>query len=107
MPSAVRGNAAGDPGLAAERTALSWQRMALSFMTLAAVTLGAAAHRGAPGLLIAAAALFAIAGGVWRHARRRLADLALMPTVRATIGLTVATCAAALIATVMVVVSPS
>ena len=107
MPSAAKGFGAGDPGLAAERTALSWQRMALSFMTLAAVTLGAAAHRGAPGLLIAAAALFAIAGGVWRHARRRLADLALMPTVRATIGLTVATCAAALIATVLVFVNPS
>jgi hypothetical protein len=76
--------------------------MALSFMTLAALTLGAAAHRGAPGLLLPAAALFAIAGLVWRHARRRLGDLSLMPTVRATALLTIATGAAALIATVLV-----
>jgi lipopolysaccharide export LptBFGC system permease protein LptF len=76
--------------------------MALSFMTLAALTLGAAAHRGAPGLLLPAAALFAIAGLVWRHARRRLGDLSLMPTVRATVLLTIATGAAALIATVLV-----
>ena len=107
MPSAARGEPSGDPGLAAERTALSWQRMALSFMTLAAVTLGAAAHRGAPGLLIPAAVLFVIAGLVWRHARRRLEDLSHMPTVRATALLTVATGAAALIATVLVFVRPA
>jgi hypothetical protein len=107
MPSAARATASGDPGLAAARTALSWQRMALSFMSLAAVTLGASAHRGAPGLLLPAALLFAIAGLVWRHARRRLADLSLMPTARAAVLLTAATGAAALVATVLVLVRPT
>ena len=49
MPSA--GKAPGDRGLARERTALSWQRMALSFTSLAGVTLAAAAHRHRPWLL--------------------------------------------------------
>ena len=54
----------GDPGLASERTALAWQRMALSFTSIAAVTLAAAAHRQVPWLL-------APVGGAASSSRRR------------------------------------
>jgi uncharacterized membrane protein YidH (DUF202 family) len=104
MPSAAE--APDDPGLARERTALAWQRMALSFITLAAVTLGAAAHRGEPDLLIPSAALFAVAGAVWRYARRRIADRSL-PTARPVALLAAATAVAALAAAVLVVVRPA
>jgi uncharacterized membrane protein YidH (DUF202 family) len=104
MPSAAE--PPGDPGLAAERTALSWQRMALSFMSLAALTLGAAAHRGAPGLLIPGAVLFAIAGLVWRYARRRIVDRELRTARRSLVLLGYATGVAALVATLLVFVRP-
>jgi hypothetical protein len=81
--------------------------MALSFVSLAALTLGAAAHRGAPGLLVPAALLFAIAGGVWRHARRRVADPSLATAARPLALLGAATGAAALVATVLVFVRPA
>jgi uncharacterized membrane protein YidH (DUF202 family) len=106
MPSAAE-RGPRDPGLARERTALAWQRMALSFVSLSALTLGAAAHHGAPGLLAPAGLLFAIAGGVWRHARRRVADPSLATAVRPMVMLGAATGAAALIATVLVFVRPA
>ena len=106
MPSAAE-RAPGDPGLARERTALSWQRLALGFVSLAALTLGAAAHRGAPGLIAPAALLFALAGGGWRYARRRVADPSLMPAARPLVLLAAATGTAALIATVLVFVRPA
>ena len=72
MPSAAE--APGDPGLARERTALSWQRMALSFTSLAGVTLAAAAHRHRPWLLAPAAILAVVGGAIWLYARRRIGD---------------------------------
>ena len=58
MPSTAEPS--GDRGLARERTALSWQRMALSFTSLAGVTLAAAAHRHRPWLLTPTAILAVI-----------------------------------------------
>jgi uncharacterized membrane protein YidH (DUF202 family) len=102
MPSAAERPR--DPGLAAERTALAWQRMALGFTTLAAVTLAAAAHRNAPRLVLPAAGLFAVAAGVWLYARRRVADPGTPTTARPLALLAVATVAAAVVAAVMAVV---
>ena len=52
-----------------ERTDLAWQRSGFSFLAMAGVVLGVAAHRDAPWLLGVSAALFAVAGAVWRHGR--------------------------------------
>jgi uncharacterized membrane protein YidH (DUF202 family) len=67
----LRGEAPGDPGLAAERTAMTWQRMALAFTSLGAVVLGVGAHRNTPWLVLPAAALFLVAAVIWRYWRRR------------------------------------
>jgi len=72
MPSTPE--APGDRGLARERTALSWQRMALSFTSLAGVTLAAAAHRHRPWLLAPAAVLGLVGAAIWLYARRRIGD---------------------------------
>jgi uncharacterized membrane protein YidH (DUF202 family) len=104
MPSAAERPR--DPGLAAERTALAWQRMALGFTTLAALTLAAAAHRNAPRLVLPAAALFAVAAAVWLHARRRVGAPDTPTTARPLALLAAATVAAALVAAVMAVVRP-
>src|SRR3954471_18212110 len=96
MPSAAERPR--DPGLAAERTALAWQRMALGFTTLAALTLAAAAHRNAPRLVLPAAALFAVAAAVWLHARRRVGAPDTPTTARPLALLAAATVAAALVA---------
>jgi hypothetical protein len=72
--------------------------MALGFTSLAAVTLGAAAHREAPWMLVPAAALFVVAATVWLHARRRAADLSLRTTARPLALLAVATAAVAVVA---------
>jgi uncharacterized membrane protein YidH (DUF202 family) len=72
MPSAA--DTPRDPGLAVERTALAWQRMALGFTSLAALILAAAAHRDKPWMLVPAAGLFGVAAAVWRYARRRSGD---------------------------------
>jgi uncharacterized membrane protein YidH (DUF202 family) len=95
-----------DPGLAAERTALAWQRAALGFTTLAAVTLAAAAHRHAPRLVLPAAGLFAVAGAVWLHARRRVAAPGIPTTARPLALLAAATTAAAIVAVLMAVGRP-
>jgi len=102
MPSA--GEAPGDRGLARERTALSWQRMALSFTSLAGVTLAAAAHRHRPWLLAPAAILAVVGGAIWLYARRRIGDPA-RTTERGPIALlAVAVVVAALGAVVLAVV---
>jgi uncharacterized membrane protein YidH (DUF202 family) len=91
--------------VARERTALAWQRMALGFTSLAAVTLGAAAHRKAPWMLVPAAALFVVAAAVWLHARRRAADLSLRTTARPLALLAAATAAAAAVAVAMAIIA--
>ena len=90
-----------DPGLARERTALAWQRMAMGFTSLAALTLGAAAHRDAPWMIVPAVALFAVAGVVWRYARRRSAEPATRTDARVLAAMAAATAAAALVAGVL------
>jgi hypothetical protein len=79
--------------------------MALGFTSLAAVTLGGAAHRDEPWLLVPAAALFAVAAAVWVHARRRAADLSRRTTARPLALLAVATAAAALVAVATAIVA--
>src|SRR3954470_21845792 len=93
MPSAAEPPR--DPGLASERTALAWQRMALGFTSIAAVTLAAAAHRQVPWLIAPSVALFAVAAAVWRYARRRTGDRALRTARRPVALLPSATAAGA------------
>src|SRR4051794_23051693 len=95
-----------DPGLAPERTALAWQRMALGFTSMAAVNLAAAAHRGDPWLLAPSVALFAVAAAVWRYARRRTADRALRTARRPVALLAYATAAAAVAAAALSLIRP-
>jgi hypothetical protein len=99
MPSAA--DRPRDPGLAAERTALAWQRMATGFITLAALTLGAAARSGVPWLAVPAPALLAVAVAVYLHGRRRAAGGP--PDRRALGGLTASVLAAAAAAAVLVI----
>jgi uncharacterized membrane protein YidH (DUF202 family) len=91
-------------GLAAERTTLAWQRSALAFATVAAVTLGAAARRDAAWMLVPAAALMACAALVWRHARRRAAGHGAPPGDRRVLAgiAAMAVCAGAVAAAIVV-----
>ena len=95
-----------DPGLARERTALAWQRMALSFTSLAAVTLAAAAHRQRLWLLAPTALLFAVGAAVWLYARRRIADRALFTARRPIALLAGAVLVAAMAAGVLAAAAP-
>ena len=70
----------------------------MGFTTLGALTVGAAAHRDAPWMLVPAAALFAVALAVWGYARRRTADRAGGTDARVLRALAAATVAAALAA---------
>jgi uncharacterized membrane protein YidH (DUF202 family) len=58
-----------DPGAARERTDLAWQRSGFSYLAMAGVVLGVAAHRDAPWLVAVSVVLVAVAGAVWRHGR--------------------------------------
>src|SRR3954452_2823852 len=104
MPSAAEPPR--DPGLASERTALAWQRMALSFTSIAAVTLAGAAHRHVPWLLAPSVVLFAVAAAVWRYARRRTGDRGLRTARRPVALLALATAAAAVAAAALSLVRP-
>src|SRR3954465_15235636 len=104
MPSAVEPPR--DPGLASERTALAWQRMALSFTSIAAVTLAAAAHRHVPWLIAPSAGLFAIAAAARAHARPRTGDSGLRTARRPIALLALATAAAAVAAAALSLVRP-
>ena len=106
MPSAAERRASGDPGLASERTALAWQRMALGFTSMAAVMLAAAAHRQVGWLLAPSVALFAVAAAVWRYARRRIGDRGLGTARRPIALLAIATAAAAVAAAALSLVRP-
>jgi hypothetical protein len=83
-----------------ERTALAWQRSALSFAAIAGITVGAAAHERRGWLLAPAAVLFAFALLVWRHAR----VAGPLPQSRPLRLVTAATTAAAALAALVVVV---
>jgi hypothetical protein len=85
-----------DPGLAVERTALAWQRMATGFITLAALTLGGASRSDQPWMLIPALGLLVVAAVVYRHGRRRAGGGP--PQPRALAALAGAVVAAALVA---------
>jgi hypothetical protein len=88
-----------DPGLALERTTLSWQRMATGFATLAALIIGAAAHRGEAWMALPAPVLLLMAVAVWRHARRRAVGGG--PDRRALAALAAGVVAAALVAALL------
>jgi hypothetical protein len=92
------------PGLARERTGLAWERQALAFWTLAAVTLGIAAHRNAPGLLVASAALVGVGVGVWFTGRRAYTRDAVQAQAGALALIALATAVAAVVAAAVVVV---
>jgi putative membrane protein len=81
-----------------ERTALAWERSALGFAALAAIVLGIAARREAPGLLVLAVALLVLAVAVWRHSRREYERTAVAAQSRAIGLLTLATVLAGLAA---------
>src|SRR4051795_997377 len=93
MPSTA--DPPGDPGLASERTALAWQRMALSFTSIAAVMLAAAAHRQTAWLIGPSALLFAAAAAIWRYARLRIGHRDVSTARRPIALLALATAAAA------------
>jgi uncharacterized membrane protein YidH (DUF202 family) len=66
---------ADDPGLARERTALSWQRTAIAFAGVAGLMLLRALGSSAPGwLAVAAAVPLAAAVGAARHGRAAYAQ---------------------------------
>ena len=88
-----------EPGLAVERTALAWQRMATGFITLAALMLGGAARSDEPWMLVAAFGLLAVAVVVYRHGRSRAAGGP--PRPRALAALAGAVVAAAVVATAL------
>jgi uncharacterized membrane protein YidH (DUF202 family) len=106
MPSAAESQPPRDPGLASERTALAWQRMALGFTSMAAVMLAAAAHRQVPWLVAPSVALFAVAAAVWRYARRRTGDRGVRTARRPIALLAIATVAAAVAAAALSLVRP-
>jgi putative membrane protein len=90
-------------GLPRERTALAWERSALGFAALAGIVLGIAARRDAPGLLVLAVALLALAAIVWRHGRRVYERTAVAAQPRPIALLTLATVVAALAAIAAVI----
>jgi len=92
------------PGVAHERTGLAWERQALAFWTLAAVTLGIAAHRNAPALLIGSAALVGVGVAVWFTGRRAYTRDGVQPQAGALALIALATVLAALVAAVVVIV---
>ncbi|MEA2270549.1 MAG: hypothetical protein QOD55_955 [Solirubrobacteraceae bacterium] len=69
MPSAAE--RAPDPGLAPQRTALTWQRMALGFISIGALVIGLAARRQALWMLVPAGALLGAGAVLWRYGRAR------------------------------------
>ena len=91
------------PAATRERTGLAWQRSAFAFAGLAAVALGAAARREAPGLLALSATLLVIAGAVWRHGRHAYVQPQVQAQPRVLALLAVATALAALAAGVAVI----
>lgn len=90
-------------GLARERTGLAWERTALGFGGLSAIMLGAAAHRGRPGLLVLSAALVVVALAAWRHGRQSYREAAVALQARALALMTLATALTAVAAAIIVI----
>ena len=90
--------------MARERTGLAWERQSLAIWTLAAVMLGIAAHRDAPGLLIASAALVGVGVAVWFTGRRAYTRDVVQPLPGALALVALATALSALVAAVVVLV---
>src|SRR4051794_20588243 len=103
MPSAERPRG---PGLAAERTSMTWQRLALGFVSLGALMLGAAAHRNTPWMVLPAAGVFAIGAVITVRWRRRAARGEAAAGTAALRRLTAATVATALVAAALTVIHP-
>jgi hypothetical protein len=99
MPSRDLG---GEETAPRERTDLAWQRAGFAYAALGGVLLGIAAHRDAPGLLAASAALIAVAGAVWRQGRIAYTRARVTAQPRAVALLAAATAATALVAAVVV-----
>jgi uncharacterized membrane protein YidH (DUF202 family) len=92
-------------GLARERTGLAWERSALAYAVLAAVVLGAAAHRNAPGLIVLSLALFVCALAVWRHGIRAYERPGAPPQARTLALMSSATALTAVTAAIVVAVA--
>jgi uncharacterized membrane protein YidH (DUF202 family) len=91
----------GDRGLAAERTALAWNRTGMAFIVAGAVLLRMFPPQDdpAPGLIGVAMALIGTAAAAfgWRSRDRRAAERAVRRLAVATVVLAVATAASALL----------
>jgi uncharacterized membrane protein YidH (DUF202 family) len=106
MPSAAERPP--EPGLAPQRTALAWQRMALGFISLGALILGLAARGEAPWMLAPAGALLVAGAGLWQYGRARSRAAGGPPRdhARAVRWLAAGTVATAVLAAVLAVVRP-
>ena len=93
-----------DPGAARERTDLAWQRSGFSYLAMAGVVLGVAAHRDAPWLLGVSVVLIAVAGVVWRHGRAAYERADVSPHPREFELMTAIPALVAVVAAVVVVV---
>jgi len=92
------------PSAPGERTALAWERSALSYASLAALVLGVAAHRGLAWLVAVSAALVAVAAGVWHHGHHAYDRSGVVAQPRALRLIALATALVAVAATVVVLV---
>lgn len=96
-----------DPGVAHERTALAWQRMALGFMSVGALTIGLAARHHTVWMLAPAAVAFVLGAVTWLYGRVRAAsDEPADRHARALARLAAATVGLALLAAAMVLGRP-
>jgi uncharacterized membrane protein YidH (DUF202 family) len=94
----------GEPAAQRERTDLAWQRSGFSFLGLAAIMLGIAAHHDAPALLAVSFALMGVAGAVWRRGRSAYERSDVTARPRALAMVSTVTALAALIAAAVVIV---
>lgn len=100
------------PGLASERTALAWERVAAALLTVGALIAVAALRADRPGWTLVTIVPFGVSLACVRHARRsyrarRSSDaLRHPPPERAVRWIAAATIATAVVAAIVVVVVP-
>ena len=82
---------------------MTWQRMALGFTSLGALTIALAAHRNTPWMVLPAAALLTVGAAIALYWRRRAVTGAHPSAVR---WLTAATVATAVMAAVLTLLHP-